>query len=247
MYISFIHYSQTEPDYNDKPILHPFYTDSFSALYDIPKDSLIKNEKSDIEWVLSAMRSSIKRIDVEPKYFFDVRTTEDFSSPAPEYVLLHRLNLKNTAPLSIKGMGALALIQAFRISEQYLDKSEIALFCLVEQYHRYDMNNEKDSIGHAVAFIISKEPGEFLIEAMGFCKTRQELLRLLQDEVFDAILIDANQDSLLTIPASEGLAPFLTEPLLYLNRMAARLQSFRVVCVSQHYNTYGYYIIRKDT
>lgn len=246
MYVSYINYSEKN-DSNGNPTLHPFYCDSFSALYDIPKDSLCTNEKVDLEWILSSMRNTLKKIKKEPNYFFDVRTTEDFSSPAPEYALLHRLNFKNTAPLSIKGMGTLSLIQAFRISEQYLKESEIALFCLAEQYHRYDANGEKDFRGHAITFIMTKEPGEFLIEEMGFCETKQELLTLCKTEVFDAIYIDANSETLSTIPASIGLTPFLTEPFLCLNRITTRFQSFRVICISQYYNTFGYYIIRKDT
>lgn len=247
MYVSFINYSENKPDGNGNPTLHPFYFDSFSTLYGIPKDSLCVNEKRDLEWVLSSMRNTLNNIGKEPNYFFDVRTTEDFSSPAPEYALLHRLNFKNSAPLSIKGMGTLSLIQAFRISEQYLKESEIALFCLVEQYHRYDVNSEKDFRGNALTFLATKKQGEFLIEEMGFCETKQELLILCQTEAFDAIYIDANSETLSTIPASIRLTPFLTEPFLYLKKIAARFKSFRVICISQYYNTFGYYVIRKDT
>ena len=85
LYISSIYYIQRESSGKNYPDVHPFYKDSFSFLYDL--EEIRTAEKRETDWMMEALKNTMADANPEhpPKYFFDVRTTEEFSCPAPEY------------------------------------------------------------------------------------------------------------------------------------------------------------------
>lgn len=244
MYISFIRLSGTNSD-DDQTAVHSFYKDTFSALYGIPRDRIDEVKKTRESWLMPAMRDTLlsAQLKYEPKYFFDVRTTEEFSSPAPEYLLLHGLGLKRTSPLSIKGMDSLALIQAFRLAELYMSDDDVSLFCAAEQYNKYDVNRQTN--GYAVAFLVTKTQGDMLIELSGFCKSKEDMDKLLKNDTFDAIYTDIDPNLLSGTLPVVSVSPFLTQAFAYAEELYKNGFPFRVICISQYRNIYGYYIIRK--
>lgn len=241
MFISFIHYGKKEESNDASPSIHPFYKDSFTKLYGISKNELKSSFEIPTEWILSTIKRTLANIKTEPEFFFDVRSTEDFSSPAPEYVLLHQLNLKHTSPLSIKGMGSLSIIQALQISDLYLTEFNSALFCIVEEYHRYD--KEKKPRGYVASFILSKLTGELEIEDYGFFESKQDLIKYLSNEKFDIIYTEPNMLS--EFSNATSLNVFLTDTFLQLSNIAIKDVLFRTICISQYQDMYGYYVIRK--
>ncbi len=245
MYISYIHKAESET--GDSPGVHPFYKHSFAALYDIPESMVETNAVSKL-WTLSALKGTLSASNKETKvgYFFDVRTTEDFSCPAPEYKLLDFLKLKHTVPLGIKGMGSLALVQAFRIAEQYISNQEAVLFCTVEQYHRFDAISDDLSKGHATTFLVTAESGEYRLESARLFPSEEALQCSLSNEAFDAIYIDScchltNATGMIKID------PFLTDAIIRFSNDAKEKNTFRAACISSYHNTYGYYILVKGS
>ncbi len=239
LYISSIHYIKKESSNRNFPDVHPFYRNSFGFLYGLKEIRTVEQRETD--WMIDALKTTMADAKLEhpPKYFFDVRTTEEFSCPAPEYYLLKQLHLERISPLSIKGMGGLALIQAFLIAEQYVQIQESALFCTAQRYHYYDNTTYPEQV--AVSFIISKENGDYFLESVGFCKTYEDIVQMVQDNTFNIIYTDIElthfQDFMKT-------TPFLTQPLICMT--SPSVQTGRILCISKYQDYYGYYIIRKD-
>lgn len=239
LYISSIHYIQRESSAKNYPDVHPFYKDSFSFLYDL--EEIRTAEKRETDWMMEALKNTMADAKPEhpPKYFFDVRTTEEFSCPAPEYYLLKQLHIERISPLSVKGMGGLSLIQAFLIAEQYVQIQEPALFCVAQRYHCYDNTTNHDQT--AVSFLVSKESGDFFLESAGFCQTYEEVIQMVQRNSFRMVFSDTK------LTCSHNLTKttsFLTQPLIFLT--SSSVQNGRIACISEYQGCYGYYIIRKD-
>ena len=239
LYISSIHYIQRESSGNNYPDVHLFYKDSFCFLYDL--EEVRTAEQRETDWMIEALKNTMTEVNTEhpPKYFFDVRTTEEFSCPAPEYYLLKQLYIKHISPISVKGMEGLSLIQAFLIAEQYVQIQESALFCVAQRYHCYD-----NIISHeqtAVSFIVSKESGDYFLESVGFCRNYEEVAQMVQDNSFNMIYTDIE---LTRSHALTKTTPFLTQPLILLT--SSSVLNDRILCISEYQGCYGYYIIRKE-
>jgi len=241
MYISHIHLSKANNDLHTATV-HEFYKDSFSALYGIKKNSIIYQHDSNIEWLVTPINKTVAELGQNkiPKYFFDVRTTEDFSSPAPEYLLLHKVGLKNTCPLCVKGMGVISLIMAFQLANLYLTKKETALFCLVEQYNYYD--DKKNIDGYCASFSVSMTEGDFQIVEYGICNSEKEINDIIHKTVYDDVIIE-DQVNKLNIQ-SEMSSPFLTG-IWELIRKKSDCEIYNSLFVCKSSNLFGYIIVSK--
>lgn len=245
--ILYIHVASEELSGRQNSIVHPFYADSFSALYplskaDLTPDAPLFGAETVIFPALSAVLNELQD-GRKPDYFFDVRTTEEFSCVAPEYSLLSALNLNDVAPLSVKGMGSLSIIQAFALASLYMRSSQCALFCVAESYHRYDEAWNTKSTAKAAGFLLSPTSGDMTLESFGFLKSGQEISKLFQGGNFDCVFL---QDAALApdtfdspvVPVSCGL----TDPFI---AFAERPEPFRILTLLKRRNHYGFYIIRK--
>jgi hypothetical protein len=113
-------------------LVHPFYRASFHTLSGVnifpAEDRLDLEANNKLLYPLITKVAASHADDITR--FFDVRTKEEYSRPAPEYSLLYQAGLKNVSPLCIKGMGALSFPMALKMADCDIDKKEIALFCL---------------------------------------------------------------------------------------------------------------------
>lgn len=239
MYISSIRYKKNISSSQNFPDVHPFYRRSFEILYDLKEIQTAEQRETD--WMIEPLERTLEdaALEIPPNYFFDVRTTEEFSCPAPEYYLLKQLNLAHTSPLSVKGMGGLAIVQALFIAEQYVQTDKSVLFCAAQHYHCYD--NAANSEQAAVSFIASKKAGEYFVESIGLCRTYEDAVNIIKDNPSDIIYTDIEQ---LCFQGLVKTSPFLTQPLICLTSLP--IQTGRIICISRYQEYYGYYILRKD-
>ena len=246
MYISFINNQKNELCGEYQPNLHPFYTPSFTALYKLPNIQSNSNATRDknSEWIINSLKRTLNNIDDEPTFFFDVRTTEDFSSPAPEYLILKNLNLKRTTPLNIKGMGQLAIVQAFQISDLYLTDGGTALFSVVEEYHLFDQIPRSQQGGFISSFLLTSTKGEMEIEEYGFFELEEKVICFLTDNKFDKIY--TGFDWISEYPNTVILDCFFVNAFQKLSELNTQSSTFRVAFITKYKEKYGYYIIRKD-
>ena len=229
-------------------IVHPFYADSFSALYHLSKADLAPDHPVSGAGtvLLPTLRAVLDRLQDggKPDYFFDVRTTEEFACAAPEYALLSALGMNTASPLSIKGMGSLSIIQGFLLASLYLRPSECALFSAAESYHCYDEAWRAKPAAKAAGFLLSPASGDMTLEDFGFLKNEQEINQFLHREHFDRIF---SQDPAFVQNTAGALAfPLscaLTDPFM---EFAERAEPFRILTLLKCRNHYGFYIVRKE-
>lgn len=244
MYISFLNTALLEASDEDY-VVHSFYADSFSTLYDVPKEKIINSKKiptENTDFLLSVIGKTMKKSNNKPNYFFDIRTTEEFGRTAPEYALLHELNLNTTVPLSIKGMGSLSIILGFQLASLYIENKKTALFCVSELYHKYDEVSAEKKNKKAVSFFLTSDKGKIKLKDFGFIKTAEETENLLRDEHFDAVFIEntelTNANNIQVIPVNSGLvSPFMHEII--------SSPAFRLMTILRYKDNYGFYIIEK--
>lgn len=241
MFISNIHLSEADNNTQSSTI-HNFYRDSFSALYGIKNEEICNFNDLNIEWILNSLKNTLINQQEEaesPEYFFDIRTTEDYSSPAPEYLILHKLGLKNTNPLSVKGMGTISFIMALKIADTYLKNDEKALFCLMEQYNRYDINKAD---GYCASFLASRMKGDYKIVEYDIYSSEDQIRRLIKEKRFDDIIVeDGNDESTIKI---EYDVPFLTG---IFGMLKAQLDNCnkRLLFIYKSHGMWGYIIFSK--
>lgn len=233
-------------------VVHPFYQDSFSALYQVEKSTLINDGRAfpteNLQFLLGVLRSVLAKASVEPQapaYFFDIRTTEEFSQTAPEYALLENLELRHTQPLSIKGMGSLALIMGLQLASLYLEMGQSALVSCSELDTVYDATLRDKLCRRACGFLLGYGSGEFELERFGFCEDPKELLTLVESRRPDWIYTED--------PATAQIIPSnavtvgsngMLDPLFHLSEESTH-KSFRILTLLRHGKHYGYYELYK--
>ena len=76
----------------DGTFVHPFYRDTFAALYGINAEKCSEEEgacpDANLKMLLPLIKNAAKGYEDRIGFFYDVRTTEEFGYPAPEYLLL---------------------------------------------------------------------------------------------------------------------------------------------------------------
>lgn len=190
MYMSFLNVCQRDKLTTKDQIVYSFYSDSFSKLYNVKSndinyvkaDSVVYNNKN---FLVSLSKEVIGNLNKKPEYFFDIRINEEFENPAPEYSIIYDLEMNNSNPVSIKGMGSLSLVVGLQTADVYLNEVEDALFSFSRLNNPYDDFNEKRD--QAVSFVLSKKKGEYNIESYGMFDSIEELKKKCDLEVIDII------------------------------------------------------------
>lgn len=172
----------------DGKFVHPFYRDTFSSLYGIKVEELPVEEDvypdANLKMLLPLIKNTVKGYEDRVRFFYDVRTTEEFGYPAPEYLLLHGTGLKHVAPLGVKGMKALAFPFALLLAEHDMKDGDYALVCCAqlntpfdesEKYeagvlllNKMSMGEEPEDTAHTVILSYSHSLGE--AEFAGYLK-----------------------------------------------------------------------------
>lgn len=116
--------------------VHPFYRDTFVALYGIDAEKGSEEEEccpdANLKMLLPLIKNTVKGYEDRIGFFYDVRTTEEFGYPAPEYLLLHGAGLTHISPLGVKGMKALVFPFALLLAEQEMKEGDYALVCCAQ-------------------------------------------------------------------------------------------------------------------
>lgn len=135
---------------NNGKFIHPFYINTFSTLYGIDVGELPVEDgvypNANLNMLLPLIKSTAKGYEDRIRLFYDVRTTEEFGYPAPEYLLLHGTGLEHTTPLGIKGMKALAFPFALLLAEHEIKDGDYALICCAQLNIPFD-ESKKYEVG----------------------------------------------------------------------------------------------------
>ena len=133
----------------DGRFVHPFYRDTFSTLYGIDVEVLPVEEDvypdANLKMLLPLIKSTVNGYEDRVRFFYDVRTTEEFGYPAPEYLLLHGAGLKHVAPLGVKGMKALAFPFALLLAEHAMKDGDYALVCCAQLNTPFDESEKYEA------------------------------------------------------------------------------------------------------
>lgn len=141
---------QWEP--GEIPVVHPYYWRSFAVLRG--REEAAQYWATDnIQFLLEPIRRASAACREQLTGFLDVRTTEEYGGPAPEYLLLDQAGLNCLSPLAIRGMGSLALLQALEIAQNQLqqNRSGKILVCCSTLPTPYDGTHARDR--RAAAFV----------------------------------------------------------------------------------------------
>lgn len=159
----------------DQPLVHPFYKEGFCRLNNI-QDEKYSQDHDDQEYpdynrrfLVPILNEAADGYTNDIVRFFDIRTTEEYCHPAPEYLLMHEIGIKRVNPLGVKGMGPLAFPFGLQLANS-MAIGERALICCadlpVPLNQRQDYSKERT----ACAFIIEKcddsyrKPGVYIAE-----------------------------------------------------------------------------------
>lgn len=141
-------------------VVHPFYRTSFSVLNGIPEEKIKVSEgipSANRTVLLEQLRLALGDYRDEIRQFYDIRTSEEYGQTAPQYSLLDGLGLNHVSPLSLRGMGSLAFLQALDLAELSLQRDEMALMSCSELFSAYDAGQyEVVPKRRACAFLIRK-------------------------------------------------------------------------------------------
>lgn len=158
--IQYLSCAQNEWEPGEIPVVHPYYWTTFTMLRGEAGPAqywAADNTRFLLEPICRAGEACRKQLTG----FLDVRTTEEYGAPAPEYQLLDRAGLNRLSPLAIRGMESLALLQALEIAQIQLqqDSSGKILVCCSTLSTPYDGTHSRDR--RAAAFIVEQgDPAE---------------------------------------------------------------------------------------
>ena len=170
--------------------VHPFYQTTFCRLYG-KEESEVKVEegvypRDNYEFLIPVLQELVAGREKEISHFYDVRTTEEFSQPAPEYALLKGAGLQRTAPLGVKGMGAFALPFALVLAENSVEENKFAVILCAEIYTPADGEKYRNSRRGCCGFLLRKGSadqvqGKNCVLAYRFHMTREEIEQYIKD------------------------------------------------------------------
>lgn len=235
--IKTIHTNREKPDLESQCFVHPFYRTAYGKLYGknaMANDGENEHPHNSASLIIPVLNKAISGEKTSPSLFFDVRMTEEYCSPAPEYMLLHSVGIKKINPLGVKGMGVMSLPFAVELAELYLKENEIALFCCVEQYVPEDGEQYICNDSQACAFFVQKTERENVSGEVYIIKTScmasfDEIQQYSTCLHFDLIC---------------QVHDFL-DPLTTLQELQKTTKGFDMLLICEHKNKYSYLHIRR--
>ncbi|MCT4688878.1 hypothetical protein [Vallitalea sp.] len=181
-----------------KSELLPFYNSTYERLYSKSTSNKSNSIKAPIGEKLSGKELILKALDevyisrkkqplVEPLYYFDIRSSEDYSTPAPDYYILNRLGIKHAKALNIRGVSNVALIHMLKMAKFILEQKEDYLLVSISQ--RLDPDDFRGEgyilADGAIAFICNKNKGQeegYYIKELFITESEKELLCKISDK-----------------------------------------------------------------
>lgn len=237
---------------DDAPIVHPFYITSFEKLYGINKTENLPNivPTDNHKLLLSVIHQSIKCYKNKIMYFYDIRTTEEYGSPAPEYKLLYDAGLKNLSPISINGEGGLSLPFALHILMQFTKENQIALVCCSEMYNKYDLEF-KNKKREACSFLVhctndyDKSENHFIIQNVRYNIKIDDIISYIMLNHIDSVFTDDERLNILPLTKVFYTGDGFVRPFIALNKMNVKNDGFNSLIVYHCNNKYGFVHLSK--
>lgn len=151
--------------------VHPFYQTAFCRLYGLNESEVKVKDgfypKDNYDFLLPVLRELAVGRETEVSHFYDVRTTEEFLQPAPEYALLKGAGLPRVSPLGVKGMGAFALPFSLVLAELSAEVNRCALVLCSEIFTPADGEIYLNSKKCCGGFLLRKYASDSTID--GYC------------------------------------------------------------------------------
>lgn len=177
---------------NQKCELLAFYKSTYEKLYSsLVNDKKVKVEApiggdlSGKELILKALNDTYSYKShglLEPLYYFDIRSSEDYSTPAPDYYILEKLGIKRAKALNIRSVSNVAFIHMLKMTNLLLkNKEDYVLASLSQRLDPQDFRGEEYVLADgAIAFTCKREHIDneegYYFEEMSILKTSSELL-----------------------------------------------------------------------
>lgn len=151
--IQYLSCTQGEWEPGGIPVVHPYYWTTFSVLHGAESPAQYW-AADNTQFLLDPIGRASAACREQLTDFLDVRTTEEYGAPAPEYLLLDRAGLNHLSPLAIRGMESLALPQALEIAQVQLQQngSRKVLLCCSALPTPYDGTQSRER--RAAAFVV---------------------------------------------------------------------------------------------
>lgn len=140
------------------------------------------------ELILNAF--SKECINKEPSLYIDMRSSETYSLPAPDYYILKNLGCKNTKPINILGVADVPLIHAFSLYDVF-DNENYYIASLSQRIEPKDNRNSDFILSDgAMSFTISdkNDVNGFCVENFIITSYKEDLINYIDKENGDVIL-----------------------------------------------------------
>ncbi len=168
--------------------LLPFYKDSYERLKSEAKGSgesdiiaPIAKSMTSHEMILQTFpKDCVEYMKKEPTFYLDIRSSEAYSLPVPDYYILKTVGCRNVKPLNILGLADVSLIHAFSLFNSFEKGGNYFIVSLSQRLEPGDNRNYEFILADgAISFVISeKHRGNcFCVES--YIKTSNK------DELFD--------------------------------------------------------------
>lgn len=229
----------------DTPVIHPFYQASFAKLYGLGEpasscpDHNPPTENND--FLLPLLRAASWGYERNITRFYDVRTTEEYGHPAPEYALLAGAGLNHVSPLGVKGMGPLALPFALLLAEAALQAGETALFCCAELYTPLDGGSKSTQDRRACAFLLRSggQDAQTYITGYACGVPKETVCAAAAQGTFDVVCFCGHPMGLPFAHDCWEETDFI-EPFLHLQRLQRAKEEHSMLIVCRQDEAYGY-------
>lgn len=187
--------------HKQKSELLPFYKEMYKKIGGLMPFINLENitvpiagEKTGKDLILQVLKKVVdNQMHIEgkePLYYIDVRASEDYSAPAPDYFLLSKVGLKHTKPLNIRGISNTGLIHSLKIMKLQLENSweEYAIASVSQRFEPHDFRGKKlPLVDGGVAFALKgKKCAEegFLVKEFQINRNRESFLNSFNKDEF---------------------------------------------------------------
>lgn len=240
-----------------RPFVHPFYKIMFQKVYGlsereaamyIGKDGPVTDSCDFLEPLVEEVWEKHKNCTSR---FYDIRTSGEAGQAAPEYAILKRAGIRNISPVSICGMGSMALLLGLQVMEMTVHEGDCAIMLLTDLDHSLD--TQRENIACAFALYPCKNVGsqegiwitDYQVH-LSAAEVRAAAKDFKGTIIFSEVeLENFNITSHYTVCKKGGLIT----PFLYLNDVCKKAEHEEVLSIHASGNTYGlisYYVWGKE-
>lgn len=210
--------------------VHPFYRTGYAKLTGV-EEALVPTQEDlypgDNEaMLLPLLKKTKEAFDLPITNFLDIRTTEEYAHPAPEYRLLSGLGLRRISPLGIKGMSGRAFLMGLMILSGSFQPEEATLVCCAEL---------PETGRQACSFIVRKTE----VSSDGV------LIRVFRDNV-SKTEVEAYRRRFSFNEVCYGRERSLVEPFVSLRKLELQQHRFHMLAVWEAEGRYGYVHFQRD-